>query len=242
MIRLKSITPHDLFLERYAGVPCKPSGMILTEFSMEKHVSEKCTFNPDLDVELAVDPGYAGAHAVEVIQRWGEQIAIIDEIYLQGYTTEEIIDICSQRNWWGSVKNGSIDIAGRQHQAMEAPVEVWQKKARIHLRSQKVDEKQGIDTMRSMLLCPPPTYTPKVLINPNCKGIISECGGCKSPVPGGGPWLRDNNTLKPIPKNDHACKAFIYWLVNNYGYSTVRRRKVKPEPFVVPRRSMGMFA
>ena len=239
ILKLKNETPHDVFMERYAGVPCKPSGLIMSEFSNVLHVGDY-EFDPEMDVEIAVDPGYAGAHAVEVIQRWGEQIAIVDEIYLQGYTTEEIIDICKQRKWWGNLTGGAIDIAGRQHHAMEAPIEVWHKKANIHLRSQQVNEAQGIDAMRAMLLCPPPDYRPKVLINHRCKGIISECGGCKSPVPNGGPWLRDTNTLQPIPKNDHACKAFIYWLVNNFGYTTVRKRYARPKSMLVERHTMGM--
>ncbi len=218
ILRLEAQTPHDTFMERYAGVPCPPSGLIMSEFSNKIHVGEY-EFDPNLPIELAVDPGYSGAHAVEVIQSKGDAVYLIDEIYLQGYVTEEIIDICRQKKWWGKVAGGAIDIAGRQHQAMQAPVEVWQNKAGIYLQSRQVDVNGGIDLLRSFLLVNPVTNKPKIFINTSCKGFIAECGGGKSPVFGGGPWLRDLNTGKPKPMNDHACKAVIYWLVSRFGYS-----------------------
>jgi len=216
--KLEAETPHDIFMERYAGVPCKPSGLIMTEFSNAVHVGEY-DFNPDLPVELAVDPGYSGAHVVEVIQSKDDTVYLIDEIYLQGYVTEEIIDICKQKKWWGKVTGGAIDFAGRQHQAMAAPVEVWQNRAGLYLSSKQTQLDAGIDLLRSFLLVNPITNKPKMFINHTCKGLISECGGGKSPVFGGGPWLRDLNTGKPKPVNDHACKAVIYWLVSRFGYS-----------------------
>jgi hypothetical protein len=223
ILKLEASNPPDFFKQRYAGVPCKPANLVMAEFSVPIHVGEY-EFNPDNPVEIAVDPGYAGAHAVLAIQKLESQIAVIDEVYLQGYTTEEIIEICKQKLWWGKVISGAIDIAGKQHQAMEAPVAVWQEKAGIYLACQSVPVEDGINLMRSLLLSPPPLYKPKLVFNHKCHGIISEMGGCKSPVQGGGLWLRDENKLKQKYKNDHACKALIYYLVNTVGYT------VQPTP------------
>lgn len=225
IIRLEGQTPPDKFLERYGGVPCPPTGLVIKEFSNVIHVGNYW-WDSDIDVELAVDPGYAGAYAVLAIQKWGEQIVIIDEVYLQGYVTAEIIDICKQKVWWNKVSGGAIDIAARQHQAMDAPVEIWLKKAKIHLRSTKVSIEDGIDQLRTYFKVNPITLKPKVLVNSVCKGFISECGGGKSPYEGGGPWMRDSNTLKPIDKNNHACKAMVYYLVNKFGYTG--RSRVSP--------------
>ena len=208
--------PPDIFLERCGGVPCPPSGLIMKEFSNLIHVGDY-SFDPELPVELAVDPGYAGAHAVEVIQVKSDIPYLIDEIYLQGYTTEEVIEVAKQRKWWQKVTGGAIDVAGKQHQAMAAPVEIWQKRG-IHLQSKKVEEEGGIELLRTFLKVNPVTNKPKLFVNHACKGFIAECGGGKSPVFGGGSWLRDVNTSKPIDKNNHACKAVIYWLVNRFGY------------------------
>jgi hypothetical protein len=221
ILKIEAESPPDWFLQRYGGIPCKPFNLIMSEFSVPVHVGKEgeYEFNPELNVEIAVDPGYSGAHVVLAIQRVARQLVIIDEIYWQGYTTEEIIDACKQREWWGKVIGGAIDVAGKQHQAMAAPIEVWQDKAGIYLSCQPVPVDDGINLMRSLLLSPPPEYKPKLVFNHKCHGIISEMGGCKSPVQGGGPWLRDENTLRPLEKNDHACKALIYYLVNSLGYT-----------------------
>jgi hypothetical protein len=213
-------SPYDMANERYAGVPCKPSGLIMSEFSNVIHVGDY-SYDPEIPVEIAVDPGYGfpGAYAVVVVQVKEGAIYLVDEIYLQGYVTEDIITICKQKEWWGKLQGGAIDIAGRQHQAMPAPVEVWQNIGGLYLNSRKVDVEGGIDVLRTFLTVNPVTNRPKLFVNHTCRGFIAECGGGKSPVFGGGSWLRDVNTGKIIDRNNHSTKAVTYWLVNRYGYT-----------------------
>lgn len=226
----------ERFQERFGGVPCPKTGRVITEFANVIHVKE-CKFNPDLPVEIAVDPGYAGAYAVLAIQEWGEQIVLIDEIYVQGVVTKDIILIAKKKPWWNAVIGGAIDIAGRQHQAMEAPVEIWLKDAGVSLRSKKVNVEDGIDLLRTRLKQHPITGQPDTLVDPKCRGFIAECGGGRSPVEGGGIWMRDKNTLKPISKNNHACTAFIFYLVNKFGYTGLapRRGQMKIARKIMPR-------
>lgn len=219
ILKLEAETPHDIFLERYAGQVCKPSNLVIPEFTNSIHVKEDVVFHPELNVEIAVDPGYGGAYAVLAVQKVEDRIHVIDEVYLQGYVTEEIIDICKDKPWWKKVTGGVIDIAGRQHQAMRAPVEVWQEKGKVYLRSKKVSEEQGIDLLRTKLKVNPIKGHATIYFNPRCAGFISECGAGKSPVPEGGAWLRDKNLGRPIDKHNHACKALIYYLVDIYGYT-----------------------
>ena len=229
ILKLEETTTPERFKERYGGEPCPPAGLVVKEFSNQIHVG-RYEFDDTLPVEITVDPGYAGAHVVEVIQSWGEQIVLIDEIYLQGYITSEIIDICKQKMWWSAVTGGTIDIAAKQHQAMDPPIEVWLRQAKLSLRCRQVGIEDGIEVLRSHMKPNPVTGKPVVLVNARCKGFISECGGGKSPVIDGGPWLRDDNTHKPIDKNNHAAKAMIYYLINKFGYSkrasSIRRMKV----------------
>ena len=208
----------ERFQERFGGVPCPKTGRVITEFANNIHVRE-CPFNKDLPVEIRVDPGYAGAYAVQVVQDWGEQEVMIDEIYVQGVVTKDIILMCKKKEWWSAVSGGAIDIAARQHQAMTAPVEMWVSEGGISLQSKKVEIEAGIDLLRTHLKQDPVTGKPGILVDPKCRGFISECGGCKSPVENGGIWMRDKNTMKPIDRNNHACKAMIYGLANKYGFS-----------------------
>ena len=217
------MTP-ERFLEKFGGVPCPKTGRVVNQFSNAIHVKD-IPFNKDLPVELAVDPGYAGAYAVLAIQVIAGQTCLIDEIYVQGVVTEDIIGMCekyedgSPRLWWTAVEGGAIDIAGRQHQAMAAPVEVWLSKGGVSLQSKKVSIEDGIDLLNTQLKQHPITGMPGIIVDPKCKGFISECGGGRPPIENGGIWMRDKNTLKPIDRFNHSTKALIYYLANKYGFS-----------------------
>ena len=222
----KGMTP-ERFMERFGGVPCPKTGRVITEFANVIHVKE-CPFNPDLPVEIAVDPGYAGASVVLAIQEVGEQIILIDEIYVQGVVTQGVLLIAQKKPWWNAVIGGAIDISGTAHPAMDAPVEVWLREGKVSLRSKKIrNVEDGIDLLRTHLKQHPITGKPGILVDPKCRGFIAECGGGRSPVEGGGIWMRDKNTLKPLKKDDHACKALIYYLVNKFGY-VGRHRIIEP--------------
>ena len=106
---------------------------------------------------------------------------------------------------------------------MPAPIQVWLNKGNVGLQAKRVNVEDGIDLLRTHLKQHPITGQPGVLVDPKCRGFISECGGGKSPVDGGGIWMRDKNTLKPLEKNNHACKALIYYLSNKFGYVGTRK-------------------
>jgi len=218
--RLENQTPHDTFMERYAGVPCKPSGLILSEFSNLIHVGDY-KYNPDYPVEIAVDPGSGvpGAYAVLAVQTINGIIYLVAEKYLQGYITEDIIIVCDHDwPWFGKVQRGAIDIYARQKHGMPPIAKQWQDQAGIYLSSKYVEVEAGIDVLRTFLKIHPETGRAKLYVDSSCKGFIAECGGGKSPVFGGGAWIRDMNTGKEKDANNHATKAVIYWLVNRFGY------------------------
>lgn len=210
-----------LFTEYCAAIPCAPSGLVLPEFSNSLHVGDY-PFDPRYPVDITVDPGYGGAYAVEVIQIRESVPYVVDEIYEQFCTTEDIIAKVKSRPWGANIAGGTIDVAGKQHQAMPAPVEMWQAKLGIYLESQWVDVEGGIDTLRTFLAPTRSAGHPGIYFHNRCLGIISEMGGCKSPLPISGMWLRDTGTGKLIDRFNHAAKAVIYYIINRYGYATNR--------------------
>ena len=217
----------ERFQERFGGVPCPKTGRVVTEFANAIHV-RPCSFDKSLDVEIATDPGYDGACAVLAIQDMGEYLSLIDEIYVQGVVTQDIILMCKKKEWWNAVVGGAIDIAGKQHQAMPAPIELWRSQGNLGLVCKKINNiEDGIDLLRTHFKQHPITGQPGIVVDSKCQGLIAECGGGKSPVDGGGIWMRDKNTLQPLKKNDHACKALIYYLSNKYGFVGVRKT---PDP------------
>ena len=234
MLALEASCSKEWFSERYGGVPVPPSGRVFTEFSNAIHVGlgGLFEFDPSLDIYLWVDPGYGHYYAVEVVQKRGEHIYIVDEVYERGLVTSDIITVCQQKPWWKKVVGGAVDVAALQHQAMPAVVEVWLKEGKLHLRSQKVRIQDGIERLKTFLKVNSLTGQPAIHINANCKGLISELGGCPSPEDGQTrvyKWRtdREGNVVGEVPddKNCDAIKATIYGLVDLMGYSTAQRRQ-----------------
>ena len=222
----------ERFQERFAGVPCPPSGRVFTEFQVTLHVKPQ-TFDTSTDVILWVDPGYAGAYAVEAVQIRADTVHIIDEIYERGLVTEQIIQIAQMRPWWNRVTSGVVDIAGTQHQAMPAVSEIWLKQARLSLKVNKVGINEGIERLKTFLVPHPITGQPHIFIDPKAKGLISELGGGPNPFTGQTAvfsWKMDRSGVivgtTPEDKNDHAIKAVIYGLVDRFGYATAKGKQV----------------
>jgi hypothetical protein len=234
ILKLERELPEELFLERFGGIPCPPAGLVFKEFKTTHHVKEFDLV--DAPVYLWIDPGYAGAYAVEVIQIVGDNVYVVDEIYEQNLVTEEIIQIANKKPWWKNVAGGVIDIAARQHQAMPAVAEIWRDKAELVLRSQKVGIIEGIERYRTFLKVNPLTNEPQIFIAPHCKGIISEHGGCPNPFTGQTATYRyktDKDGMviseEPEDKNNHGIKAIIYGLVDRFGYATVSADRMRPK-------------
>ncbi len=108
---LEAMFPPDLFMERFGGVPCPPSTLVFREFNPRVHMSNNARAS-GLPVELAIDPGYAGAYAVLAIEQRGPEVAVIDEVYLRRRVAGDVIAACRERPWWPQVRGSVIDIAG----------------------------------------------------------------------------------------------------------------------------------
>lgn len=253
ILLLEASTPPDIFQERFGAVPCPPSGRVFPEFQMFLHIKSMpdaeypwpietvwcdsakkfITFDPRAPVYLWTDPGYAGACSVLAAQIPGDTVYIFDEIYLQGVVTEDIIHTAQSRPWWKlrDVHVGDYHYI-HQHQAMPAVAEVWQKKAGVHLRSQRVGINEGNERLKTFLLPDRVSGRPHVYIDPACQGLISELGGAPNPFSGQAEvyrWKVDRSGAvigkTPEDKNNHSIKALIYGLVDKFGYATRTGRR-----------------
>jgi hypothetical protein len=237
ILELKRNTSDRFFMERIKGIPVPPTGLVFPEFRPDIHIRD-ADWLPDEEVFLFTDPGYAGAAAVEVYHDINGQMVGFDEVYERGMTTEDVIAICQQRQWWKSVSSGKvkgvIDIAGYQHQAMAAPAEIWLAKAGLHLSAGKIGINDGVERMRAFLKPDPIFGRPKITFSPKQKGIISEFGAATSPfdsrvmAPYRNKLDRDGNMVGSTPeqKNNHGISATIYGLVDRYGYTMQRGREL----------------
>ena len=225
ILKLRDFSSDDFYMERIEGKPSPPQGLVFPEFRPDAHIAE-VEYEKDLPVHLWMDPGYAGAYAIEVIQVKGDQIQVIDEIYEQGLVTEDMIDIAMGKPWWTDVHFGVIDIGGTQHQAMASPAEMWLSQTGLYLSSQKVRINEGTERLKGWLKIDSKTHAPRLVIAPHCHGILSEFGVVPSPFDGqtrAYRWKtdRDGNIVGDVPedKNNHGVKALIYGLVDRFGYA-----------------------
>ena len=228
--KLKNEASDAFFMERIEGIPSPPVGVVFQEFRADKHISEAAVYVPEEPVHLWIDPGYAGGYAIEAIQIINDQVRIIDEVYEQSLITEEMINICQNREWWSDVKFGVIDVAGYQHQAMAAPAEVWMNETGLFLDSEKIKINDGTEKLKSMLKLAP-NGEPRLIVNKQCKGILSEFGAAPNPFNGQTlvyRWKvdRDGNVVgnQPEDKYNHGVKAVIYGLINHFGYAHIENR------------------
>ena len=225
ILKLRDFSSDDFYMERIEGKPSPPQGLVFPEFRPDAHIAD-VEYEKDVPVHLWMDPGYAGAYAIEVIQVKGDQIQVIDEIYEQGLVTDDMIDIAMSRPWWPDVHFGVIDVGGTQHQAMASPAEMWLNQAGLYLSSQKVRINEGTERLKGWLKIDSKTHAPRLVIAPHCHGILSEFGVVPSPFDGqtrAYRWKtdREGNIVGDVPedKNNHGVKALIYGLVDRFGYA-----------------------
>ena len=237
ILRLEALYPRERFMERIAGEPCPPQGVVFNEFRRTSHVSERATLEDAMRLDkepalyLAVDPGDT-TYAVEVVWVHGNRMAVIDEIYETGMTHEDVVqrvfDMKSPggKSYVPLLRGVAIDVAGRQHPAGESAIEVWEKKLKIPTMSMFIHIEDGVMSLKSYLRRNA-DGTPRLLVNPKCKGLIMEFGG--GGMPG---WMRSEGVFryktdgsgvvlgaKPLPVNDHAVKALWYLTCNLFGFS-----------------------
>lgn len=205
-----TLTPEK-FAERLAAVPCVASDLVIKEFSFLNHVRADVEYDPRRPTELWIDPGYSGSHyAVLVVQfPTPRDVWVVDEIYTDHATTQEVIAEAKNRDWWGYTLTGVGDIATKQHAAMPSVWEVWND-AGVPLRTNRVAIAEGIELHRTFLK-PPDGSPARLLFNPKCRGVFSEYGA----------WKRKRITDlvygEPSDKHCDALKAINYGLFDRFG-------------------------
>jgi len=229
IIRAERLLDSETFKVRIGAEPIRVSGVALKQLTME-HI-QPVEFDPDLPVELWIDPGHTGAYSVLVVQMYDSQIRIIDEVYAKFLSTPDIIAICETKPWWKNIDSedpGVIDRAAKQKQAAtgHSVLDVWFEQAGLwlSLTEQVIPVADGLEQARVHLAMPN-----HVVISPNCTGLIAECDlgefpeGFDKEVP----WHYKTNQAgayigdESLTGADHSCTALIYGLVYRYGFLTL---------------------
>ena len=237
ILEIEAGNPPDLFMERFGGIPTPPRGLVFREFRHTVHVvpirfgpvdaprrdEEGWVLPESTELEIWADPGYAGAYAVLFVAVVGGLVFLVDEVYAKGKVGQAVIqEALNKRDLFPRVKRGVIDIAGRQHNAMESQVELWQQMTGLSMQSEAVPIADGIARHRTFLT-DPTTLAPRLYHDPKCVGTVREYGIYKF---SDGTEQRPETEL-PIDRDNHSMKAIAYGLYHRFGYV---ERLSKKEP------------
>jgi hypothetical protein len=254
ILALEAILPAEEFLERCAAIPCKVSGLVFKEVDRKRHV-RRVDFNPELPVELAIDPATA-TYAVLAIQ-WEELslrqylakweltpktppttaqlderrtwVYVIDEIYTHDKIAQEVIPIVKERPWFKFVKYGVIDIAGSQRVANKSQIQIWAEETGISLNSNYVFIEDSIDVVTLRLK----GETPILTFDYRLRSDKADGGKANGLMAEFGlykwpEWKEGHSERrKPIDANNHSVKALGYWIYHHFGPVKERKKRAK---------------
>ncbi|HUV94390.1 MAG TPA: hypothetical protein VMX14_06100 [Anaerolineae bacterium] len=218
ILALKAMYPPDLYMERLGATPCPPSNRVFRLFDPTKHVSLDAEFDTERPVQVWTDPGWAFAYAVLAVQRVpgtdGDNVNVIDEVYLAGYTAQQVIEIAKQRVWWPKVQAGVMDIAGKAHPGAESQEEIWRAMTGLPIVMNAVLIPDGIVRHQTYLMDDRLMGRPKLLHHPRCENTVREYWRYRYREDG----ANRNATEVPIDRDNHALKAIAYGLIANFGH------------------------
>ena len=224
---LRMSLPEDMFWERFGAEPRKSTNLVVPEFDYVTHVRE-IEPNPDLPVELWIDPG-KNAYAVLFVQIVGPNAYVLDRVYRRAAIAYDVIPEVMANPLFELVKknhgsHGVIDIAGKHQYGLPSHVEVWREEAGVILRSNYVHQDIGRDVVRYRLKAKnEQTGEPLLQFNSIIGDATSPDGEAADVLAEFHLWKwRDYNPsssepLRPIDANNHAIKALGYGLYDKYG-------------------------
>jgi len=234
ILRQERLHNADFFQERFAGVPVKPRGIVIPEFSGRYHVKDAAEFDPELGTTYVFqDPGYGSTHenvhSLLFVQQdpLTLQLRVFDEIYRLERTTEMMIDEMTMRWWWKRAREDWA-LAGdgwyvNNHYSVASVADVWREKTGKRIRATKVKPKEGIDLMRHYFKVDP-ALPARIIINPRCRGLLSELGYCPSPaLHRMAAWAYNigpdghATSTEPMNHHNHSCTALYTGIKTYFG-------------------------
>ncbi len=242
---LKRILPDGEFARRVAAKLVPSPARVYPEFEFIAHVGI-VPFDPDLPVELAVDPGYfPSKYAVLALQVWDEVfmtvggsvytmevVRQIDEIWENHLTHHDVVDLCRGREWW---RNVTVAVGGhetKQHQAAKSAQEVWTELVGQmpgdpeQFRFEVFDAGRILDgvTRVRTFLEDPATKEPRYKCDAGCVGTQREFQAYRRREDSRGNVVSD----EPVDENNDAMDALRNYLVWRFGLVETMPRRPTP--------------
>ncbi|MEK9768317.1 MAG: hypothetical protein VW683_05280 [Betaproteobacteria bacterium] len=237
---IKEDYSSDRYDERILGKPAAPKGQVITTVKPDVHIDANLTYDPREPVYLFMDPGTL-VYCVLFVQIIRNQVRVIDEIYQAQADREIVINEARTREGWRYItqKGHVADHAGFQrHGGGKAPLTTWQEITGIKFNTlgRGMENEDKAELILSFLHMNRITGAPYLVISPDCRGLLAECGIGISPTSdqGGGRWMREvgqDGVVRGIKReNDHACSALAYGLSYHRGQIRPNRTRQTSKP------------
>jgi hypothetical protein len=227
--------PKAMFKQEWLADFTSFSGVVFPEFSYEIHVRAQ-EYNRDLRTMLWVDPGLSNPYAVLLVQVTpDEQIHVLDEIYVQGKVTDDVIRLV-RRRWEPMVYDSS---SGNPRTDIDVVIDRAAAEAAATWRLSGFmagGEKPGVgvgnevirrmlrDPYRSIEECfddhdhaaageehPEGLIVPRMTISPTCVNLIREMGQYHYSETASG-----STSENPVDAENHAIDCLRYGIFWTY--------------------------
>ena len=222
ILAIKKTLSDEEFSERFLGTPRSTLGVVFPEFRRTSHVRD-VDEDPTESYQLWVDPGWSpSAYACLWVQKVGEQIRILDEVYEHNRTNKEICEMIINDKRVAKLSGIVIDVASQAHAGAQDPaLDTWRSMfsgRNVPIKGRFVRISDGIQRTHDKLRINPLTGEPYMIIHPRCESTIWELEeGYRFHVRKSGDFGQGANL--PEDKNNHAAKAIAYGLINEFGSS-----------------------
>lgn len=217
----RSTSSPEAFAQEWEAKFIAYGGLVFPEFTDETHVVA-LSYSHLLRTSLWIDPGTSAPYCVLLVQITPEEeIHVLDEIYLTGKTTDQIIEIAEEK-WWGYLRDGTNDIRDDleviiDKAAAEASA-TWRLRGyRAHGDKPKIGK--GIE-VHHMFLRDPGRSTedqivPRIFFDPRCYNTIKEHGLYHYPD-SARRRVETNPSELPVDIDNHAMDALRYGYYNTF--------------------------
>lgn len=222
--------PEDLFQERFGAKPMRKQGLVIPEFEFAKHV-KRLEVNEALPVELWTDPA-THCYPVLFVQVDGLTTYVLDALYARNRIAQDVIPEVMANPLFKRVdlhQAGVMDTAGKQHQANKSQVELWAEIAGCHFRTQYWKLDDTIQALRFRLRDTNPLHQPLIYFNSHLKNTKTPDGYATDVLAEFEMWvwpdrgLGRNQPMTPVDRNNDACKALGYGLLDHFGTNITRK-------------------
>lgn len=208
-ITYEAVYGEEALLAHYGGIPAPPRSLVLRGYWAPKvHIDDNLDFNPELPIEIAIDPNYSApnSYSVEAIQ-WDigtGDLFMVDEVSESGLHHDAIKKLVYDKDWMRYVHGGTIDpFAEGSIYGGPPPVSYWAPlPLRYHFRPKVASTVQAIKEALALK----GNGIPRMRVSSRCTRFIKEAGL----------WKVDKYG-RPEKTWCDAMKATGYWLVDRFG-------------------------